>query len=95
MRSCEWLTDSMFGLIVATAMVCAVGWAAVVIDRHAEQHGHGAPLALIDVERTQRSELHAGGQGVGGCGGHASFFATGGVSDAVRRCGIESDRGSR
>lgn len=95
MRSCEWLTDSMFGLIVATALVCAVGWAAVVIDRHAEQHGHGAPLALIDVERTQRSELHAGEHGAGGCAGHASFFATGGVSDAVRRCGIESDRGSR
>lgn len=69
MRSCEWLTDSMFGLIVATALVCAVGWAAVVIDRHAEQHGHCAPLALIDVERTQRLQRDVGGQG--GDGVHA------------------------
>lgn len=95
MRSCEWLTDSMFGLIVATALVCAAGFAAVVIDRHAEQHGHCAPLAMIDVERAQRLQRDVGGQGVGGCAGHASFFATGGVSDAVRRCGIEWDRGSR
>lgn len=89
MRSCEWLTDSMFGLIVATALVCAVGWAAVVIDRHAEQHGHCAPLAMIDVELAQRLQRDVGGQGGGVV--HASFFATGSVSDAVRRGGTESD----
>lgn len=88
-------SDTWLGLAVAAGLVAAAGWAAVVIDRHAEQHGHCAPLAMIDVERAQRDELHAGGWGVCGGGGHASFFATGGVSDAVRRCGAESDRGCR
>lgn len=84
-------SDTWAGLAVAAALVGAAGFAAVAVDRHAEQHGHGAPLALIDVERAQRSELHAGGRGVGGCGGHASFFATVRVSDAARRCRNESD----
>lgn len=84
-------SDTWLGFAVAGGLVAAAGWAAVVIDRHAEQHGHCAPLAMIDVERTQRDELHAGGRGVCGCACHASLFATGGVSDAVRRCGTESD----
>lgn len=88
-------SDTWLGLAVAAGLVAAAGWAAVVVDRHAEQHGHCAPLALplalIDVERAQRDEVHAGGRGVCGCACHASFFATGGVSDAVRRSGIESD----
>lgn len=84
-------SDTWAGVAVAAALVGAAGFASVVIDRHAEQHGHCAPLAMIDVERAQRDELHASGRGVCRCAGHASFFATGRVSDAVRRCGIESD----
>ena len=82
-------SDTWLGLAVAAGLVAAAGWAAVVIDRHAEQHGHGAPLALIDVERAQRLQRDVGGQGGGVV--HASFFATGSVSDAVRRGGTESD----
>lgn len=88
-------SDTARGLLVSALLVCAAAAGAMVIDRHAEQHGHCAPLAMIDVERTQRLQCDVGEQGVVGCGGHASFFATGRVSDAVRRCGIESDRGSR
>ena len=82
-------SDTWLGLAVAAGLVAAAGWAAVVIDRHAEQHGHGAPLALIDVELAQRLQRDVGGQGGGVV--HASFFATGSVSDAVRRGGTESD----
>lgn len=59
-------SDTWLGLAVAAGLVAAAGWAAVVIDRHAEQHGHGAPLALIDVERAQRLQRDAGVQGVSG-----------------------------
>lgn len=59
-------SDTWLGLVVAAGLVAAAGWAAVVIDRHAEQHGHCAPLALIDVERAQRLQRDVGGQGVGG-----------------------------
>ena len=83
------LPDTWTGLLVAGLLVAAAGAGAVVIDRHAEQHGHGAPLALIDVELAQRLQRDVGGQGGGVV--HASFFATGSVSDAVRRGGTESD----
>lgn len=59
-------SDTWLGLAVAAGLVAAAGWAAVVIDRHAEQHGHCAPLAMIDVEGAQRLQRDAGGQGVGG-----------------------------
>lgn len=78
-------SDTARGLLVSALLVCAAAAGAVVIDRHAEQHGHCAPLALIDVERAQRDEVRAGGRGVCGCACHASFFATASVSDAVRR----------
>lgn len=84
-------SDTWLGLAVAAGLVAAAGWAAVVVDRHAEQHGHCAPLAMIDVERTQRLQGDVGEQGAVGCGGHASFFATGRVSDAARRRGTASD----
>ena len=84
-------SDTARGLLVSALLVCVAAAGAVVIDRHAEQHGHCAPLALIDVERAQRLQRGAGRQVEGRCGGHASFFATGRVSDAVRRGGIESD----
>lgn len=92
MRSRHQL-DTWRGLLVAGLLVGAVGAGAVLVDRHAEQHGHCAPLAMIDVELAQRLQRDVGGQGGGVV--HASFFATGSVSDAVRRCGIESDGGSR
>lgn len=59
-------SDTARGLLVSALLVCAAAAGAVVIDRHAEQHGHCAPLAMIDVERTQRLQRDAGGQGVGG-----------------------------
>lgn len=57
-------SDTARGLLVSALLVCAAAAGAVVIDRHAEQHGHCAPLALIDVERAQRDEVRAGGRGV-------------------------------
>jgi len=59
-------SDTARGLLVSALLVCAAAAGAVVIDRHAEQHGHCAPLAMIDVERTQRLQRDEGGQGVGG-----------------------------
>ena len=82
-------SDTARGLLVSALLVCAATAGAVVIDRHAEQHGHCAPLAMIDVELAQRLQRDVGGQGGGVV--HASFFATGSVSDAVRRGGTESD----
>lgn len=76
-------SDTARGLLVSALLVCAAAAGAVVIDRHAEQHGHCAPLALIDVELAQRLQRDVGRQGGGVV--HASFFGTGSVSDAVRR----------
>lgn len=59
-------SDTARGLLVSALLVCAAAAAAAVIDRHAEQHGHCAPLAMIDVERAQRLQRDAGGQGAGG-----------------------------
>ncbi len=53
-------SDTWLGLAVAAGLVAAAGWAAVVIDRHAEQHGHCAPLAMIDVEGAQRLQNDCG-----------------------------------
>lgn len=58
--------DSWTGLLVAGLLVGAVGAGAVLVDRYAEQHGHCAPLAMIDVERPQRLQGDVGGQGGGG-----------------------------
>lgn len=58
--------DSWTGLLVAGLLVGAVGAGAVLVDRHAEQHGHCAPLAMIDVELPQRLQGDVGGQGGGG-----------------------------
>lgn len=62
MRSRDSL-DSWIGLLVAGLLVAAVAVGAVAVDRHAEQHGHCAPLAMIDVERPQRLQGDVGGQG--------------------------------
>lgn len=58
--------DSWTGLLVAGLLVGAVGAGAVLVDRYAEQHGHCAPLAMIDVELPQRLQGDVGGQGGGG-----------------------------
>ena len=65
MRSRHTL-DTWRGLLVAGLLVGAVGAGAVLVDRYAEQHGHCAPLAMIDVERPQRLQGDVGGQGVSG-----------------------------
>lgn len=54
-------SDTWFGLAVAAALVAAAGWAAVVIDRHAEEHGHCPPLAMLDVELPKRLQGDGGG----------------------------------
>ena len=59
------LSDTWTGLLVAGLLVAAAGAGAVVIDRHAEQHGDCAPLAMIDVELAQRLQRDVGGQGGG------------------------------
>ena len=66
-------SDTWLGIVVATVLVCIAGWVAVVVDRHAEQHGHCAPLAMLDVERPQRLQGDVGGQG--GAGVHALQLA--------------------
>lgn len=65
--------DSWTGLLVAGLLVGSVGAGAVLVDRHAEQHGHCAPLAMIDVELPQRLQGDVGGQGGGG--GHVAQLA--------------------
>lgn len=86
-------TDTGKGLVICVVLVCIAGWVVHVIDRHREEHGHCAPLAAIDVVLAQRDQGHGmrEGQDVG-CGGHASFFATGRVSDAVRRPRTDSEQ---
>lgn len=53
-------SDTWAGVAVAAALVGAAGFAAVAVDRHAEQHGHCAPLAMIDVELAQRLQNDCG-----------------------------------
>lgn len=91
MRS-QAATDLRHGLIACIALVVTAGWVVHVIDRHAEEHGHCAPLAAIDVVLAQRNQGDGKREGQDvGCGGHASFFATGRVSDAVRRPRTDSE----
>ena len=59
-------SDTAHGVLVAVLLVTAAFWLAHVINRHAEQHGHCAPLAMIDVELPQRLQGDVGGQGGGG-----------------------------
>ena len=72
--------DSWTGLLVAGLLVGAVGAGAVLVDRHAEQHGYCAPLAMIDVERPQWLQ----GDGQGGRGVHACSIHLGQPQKNVR-----------
>lgn len=76
------VSDSAKGLLVCTVLVAAMLHVVDVINRHAEEHGHGAPLAMVDVERAQRDQVHSEreGQGVG----HARIVAAGSYKKHVR-----------
>ena len=91
MRSLS-ISDTGKGLVICIVLVAIAGWVVHVIDRHREEHGHCAPRAPIDVELAQRHEGDGAREGQDvGCSGHASFFATGMVSDAVRRPRTDSE----
>lgn len=93
MRSRPTLNDSLTGLLISAAVVMVTIWVLHIIAMHAKEHGHDGPAPLFQAEPVQGAEVHArreGEQGSGG-GGHASFFATGSVSDAVRRRRNDSD----
>lgn len=61
------VSDSAKGLLVCIVLVAAMLHVVYVINRHAEEHGHCAPLAMLDVEFPQRDqgESKRAGQGVG------------------------------
>lgn len=63
-------SDTVQGVLVAVLLVAAALWMAHVINRHAEQHGHCAPLAMIDVVGPQRDQGDVGGEGQDG--GHGA-----------------------
>lgn len=67
-------TDTAHGLIVCLALVASMLYVVHVINRHAEEHGHCAPLAMLDVKRPKRDQGDAAKGQVGG-GGHECFIA--------------------
>lgn len=92
MRSRVRLTDSMVGLLIATVLVGSALWVWQVCAMHAEQHGHDGARPMFDFEGVQRPEDRAGREVQQGGGLHGSFFATGRLSDAVRRPRTDSDK---
>ena len=84
MRS--WLRP-IFTLAALLLVLVVVGAAVLgVIERHLEQHRHDATAPEFGMEPVQGAEAHARREAEqGGGGGHASFFATASLSDAVRR----------
>lgn len=62
--------DTRLGALIAALLVAIVWWLAVVIDRHAIEHGHCPPLAMIDVELAQRGKSEAGRELQGVCHGN-------------------------
>lgn len=93
MRSRLRLNDSLLGLLVSACIVLVVACVWQLSAMHAKEHGHDGPAPLFQAEPVQGAEENArreGKQGSGG-GGHASFFATASVSDAVRRRRNDSD----
>lgn len=73
------VSDSAKGLLVCIVLVAAMLHVAYVINRHAEEHGHCAPLAMLDVELAQRDKGDAA-KGQGGGVGHGCFMAPASLS---------------
>lgn len=81
----SWLR-TCFTLAALLLVMLMVGLTMLgIIERHLEEHRHNRTAAVGDVEQVQCAEAQTGGEADQGGGGHASFFATGSVSDAVRR----------
>lgn len=59
MRSLTF-SDSAKGLLVCIVLVAAMLYVVHVINRHAEEHGHCAPLAMLDVVLVQRDQAELG-----------------------------------
>lgn len=78
MRS-QAATDLRHGLIACIVLVAIALWVVNVINRHAEEHGHCPPLAMLDVERAQRDQGDAA-KGQEGGGGHGCFMAPASLS---------------
>lgn len=78
-------SDTLTGLIVSAVLVAGAASALHAIDVHTKEHGHDVARAACDVEGAQHRDGECGREGQHGCGGHASFFATARLSDAVRR----------
>lgn len=83
MRS-QAATDLRHGLIACIVLVAIALWVVNVINRHAEEHGHCPPLAMLDVELAQRDQGDAA-QGQGGDGGHGCFIARGSLSTPLNK----------
>lgn len=81
-----------FTLAALLLVMFLVGLAVLgIIERHLEEHRHNRAAAVDNIEQVHCAEAHAGGEADQGGAGHASFFATGSVSDAVRHRRNESD----
>lgn len=64
-------SDVVQGFGIPLVMVVIAACVVVIVDRHAEEHGHCPPLAMLDVERTHRRQVDADGKGQdGGHGAH-------------------------
>ena len=74
--------DTRLGALIAGVLVAIVWWVAVVIDRHAIEHGHCPPLAMIDVELAQRRESEVGRELAGVC--HDPMVEAPGLGKHVR-----------
>lgn len=81
-------------LIVLLVGGCLAAAAIGAVDQVGEQYRHRRADAGLGVEGIERGQAQPGlgGEGQEGGSGHASFFATSGVSDAVRRRRNDSDR---
>lgn len=79
LRTCFTLAAVL--LVMALVLLAVAG----VIDRHLKEHGHDGTTPLLDVEQAHGAEAKPRRKAEQGGGGHASFFATARLSDAVRR----------
>lgn len=68
-------TDTAKGGLICIALVAPMLWVVHVINRHAEEHGHCAPLAMLDVVGPERGEGDAARERDDG-DGHRCFMAS-------------------